>query len=84
MCAKEIKTVDQVNDEHTIEYLKFRQNQGKISYTIRKDMVALNELFNTRIRKKDASLNSLSYKDLTRSRGEKAHYKKYNPENYKD
>lgn len=47
-------------------------------------MAALNKLFNSHICKKDADLNSRSYKDITRSRGEKAHDKKYNPDNYKD
>ncbi len=53
------------------------------SYTISKDMAALNKLFNTHICKKDAGIKSRSYKDITRSRGEKAHDKKYNPDNYK-
>jgi len=81
---KSIKDVSQIKKEHVEEYLKFRQADGKAAATISKDMAALNKLFNLQITKKECGIKNRSYKDITRSRGPKAHDKKYNPNNYKD
>ena len=81
---KEIKNISNIEEKHIIEYLQKRQEQGKSPYTISKDMAALNKLFNCKITKKDAGIKQRSYKKVTRSRTEKAHDKKYNPENYKE
>lgn len=80
----EIKNIHDVKEEHIKKYLQVRQDNGMSPYTISKDMAALNKLFNTHITKKDAEIKSRTYKDITRSRGEKAHDQKYNPDNYKD
>lgn len=81
---KSIKDISQIKKDHVEEYLKFRQNDGKAAATISKDMAALNKLFNLTITKKDCGIKNRSYKDITRSRGPKAHDTKYNPKNYKD
>lgn len=67
-----------------IEYLKFRQDDGKTAYTISKDMAALNKLLNFHVTKKIAGIKQRSYKDITRSREARDYDKKYNPNNYKD
>lgn len=81
---KEIKDVDQIKEEHVIEYLKYRQDDGKSSHTISKDMAALNKLYNFYITKKDAGIKERSYKDIKRSREPKEHDRKYNADNYRD
>lgn len=46
-------------------------------------MAAHNKLFNYHITKKEAGIKKRSYKDINKSRGPKAHDKKYNLKNYK-
>lgn len=81
---KDLKGIAHVKKEHLIEYLQYRQDDGKSAATLSKDMAALNKLFNEHLTKAETGIKERSYKDITRSRGEKAHDKKYNPENYKD
>ena len=81
---KDVKDVSQIKKEHVEDYLKFRQTDGKSAATISKDMAALNKLFNLHITKKECGIKNRSYKDITRSRGPKAHDTKYNPNNYKE
>ncbi len=50
---KEIKDISNVKQEHVIEYLEHRQDNGLSSHTISKDMAALNKLFNLSVTKKD-------------------------------
>lgn len=38
---KDIKYVEQVKEEHVVAYLQYRQDDGKSSHTISKDMAAL-------------------------------------------
>lgn len=78
----EIKNINNVGKEHAINYLLARQAEGKSAYTFSKDMSAINKIFNTSINKKEAGLNSRSYKNVTRSRVERQNDKKYNPRNY--
>ena len=78
----EIKTLAGVKKEHAIKYLQYRQNDGKSAYTLSKDMSAINKIFCTGLTKKEAGLINRSYKNVTRSRGEKPNDKKYNPKNY--
>lgn len=80
----DIKTLDQISQEHAIRYLQGRQAEGKSAYTVSKDMSAINKIFGTELSKKNAGLAERSYKNVTRSRGIKAHDKQYNPANYKD
>ena len=81
---KEIKDISTVKQEHVLESLEHRQDNGLSTLTTIKDMVALNKLFNLSITKKMANIKQRSYKDITRSRGPKAHDTRYNPDNYKD
>jgi hypothetical protein len=81
---KSIKDVSHIKKEHVEEYLKNRQDKGISAATISKDMAALNKLFNLHITKKECGIKNRSYKDITRSRGPKAHDSKYNPKNYKE
>ena len=81
---KSIKDVSHIKKEHVEEYLRNRQEKGISAATISKDMAALNKLFNLTITKKECGIKNRSYKDITRSRGPKAHDSKYNPKNYKE
>lgn len=80
---KDLKDISHIKKEHVVDYLKHRQDDKKSAYTISKDMAALNKLYNLHVAKKEAGINKRSYKDVKRSRGFKAHDKKYNPKNYK-
>lgn len=79
----EIRNLSQIGQDVAISYLQQRQADGKSAYTISKDMSAINKVFGTGITKAKAGLNERSYKNVTRSRTEKAHDKRYNPENYR-
>lgn len=81
---KEVKDIADIKREHVIEYLQKRQNEGKSSYTISKDMADLNKLLFLEVTKKDAGINKRTYKDVTRSRLLRAHDRKYNLLNYKE
>jgi len=80
---KDIKDVNQITKSVAVNYLQKRQTDGKSAYTISKDMAAINKLFNFNINKKEAGINQRTYRNITRSRTEKEHDSKYNPENYK-
>ena len=80
----DVKKADEVTRELQIEYLKYRQNCDLSAWTIKKDLAALNKVFNDKITSSDADLNKRSYKDIKRSRLEVESDKRYNPENYKD
>jgi quinol monooxygenase YgiN len=64
----EIKDVADIKSEHVIEYLQKRQNEGNSSYTISKDMAALNKLLFLEVTKKEAEIKKRRYNDVTRSR----------------
>lgn len=81
---KDVKDISQVKEVHAVEYLQHRQRDGKSSYTISKDMAALNKLYYFEITKKMAGIKKRSYKDITRSRLSREHDRKYNPNNYAD
>ena len=81
---KDIKDINQIKENHVIDYLRYRQDNEKSAYTISKDMAALNKLFNFYITKKDARIQQRTYKDITRSRKPRENDRKYNPNNYKD
>ena len=81
---KDIKDINQIKENHVIDYLRYRQDNEKSAYTISKDMAALNKLFNFYITKKDAGIQQRTYKDITRSRKPRENDRKYNPNNYKD
>ncbi len=77
-----IKVMNQITKEQAIQYLQKRQAEGLSSYSVSKDMPALNKILNFSICKKEANLNNRSYKNVARSRAERQHDKKYNPKNY--
>ncbi len=81
---KDIKDVKTVKEEHVMKNLQHRQADDKSAYTTSKDMAAINKSFNFKIIKKDAGVKCRSYKDITRSRDNREHDKKYNPDNYKE
>lgn len=80
----EIKDIRLIDKDVIIQYLQLRQSEGKSAYTISKDMSALNKVLEFTMTKKEANLKERSYKDVTRSRTEKAHDRRYNPDNYKN
>ena len=80
----DVKKANEVTKEIQIEYLKYRQDCDLSAWTIKKDLAALNKVFNNKITSSDADLNQRNYKDIKRSRKEVESDKRYNPENYKD
>lgn len=80
----DIKYIESISRKHAEEYLLQRQDQELSPYTISRDLSALNKLFNFKVQKTDIGLKPRSYKDVTRSRIDRPHDKKYNPENYKE
>lgn len=81
---KEIKDISKIKKEHVIDYIKIRQEHGQSPYTISKHMAALNKLLNMDVTKKEAGIHKRTYRNIKRSRGEKDHDKKYNPNNYRE
>ena len=79
---RKIKHIDDVPRHIIIDYLQKRQNEGMSPNTLSRDLGAVNKLFNANITKKEAHLAQRSYKEITRSRSEKAYNKHYNPKNY--
>jgi len=79
-----VKHIEDVRSRHTGEYLKYRHEQGVSAYTYSKDMSALNKIFNHDHSKSELGLPNRSVADITRSRVDREHDTKYNPENYKD
>lgn len=79
-----VKHIEDVRSRHTAEYLKYRNEQGYSAPTISKDMSALNKIFNHDHCKSELGLPNRSVKEITRSRVDREHDTKYNPENYKD
>lgn len=68
----DIKNIQGVSKDICVDYLKSRQERCS-AYTVSKDMAALNKLLGHDIRKAEAGLQQRSYKDITRSRQERAH-----------
>jgi site-specific recombinase XerD len=54
---KDIKDINQIKENHVIDYLRYRQDNEKSAYTISKDMAALNKLFNFYKKKKMPEYN---------------------------
>jgi len=63
------KSLADVSDSHILQYLTERQAQGKSSWTISKDLSALNKIFNKNITKKDSGLRSRKNSDIKNNRG---------------
>ena len=78
----ECKDLMNVPREHVIAYLQQRQSEGKSSWTVSKDMSALNKVLNLNVTKQEAGLRERSYKHAERSRVSRAHDHKYNAGNY--
>lgn len=76
------KSLDKVTSEVAYDYLKHRESKGLSAYTVSKDMAALNKSLNLTLSKKEGNLENRSYKNVTRSRGQCEHDKKYNAANY--
>jgi site-specific recombinase XerC len=81
---REIKKINQIERSHVKEYLLQRQRENKSAWTISKDMSALNKVLNYDLNKREIGLNVRSYKHTERSRVDREHDKRYNPENYRD
>src|SRR5699024_10200339 len=79
---RNINHIDDVPRLVIIDYLQKRQHEGMSPNTLSRDLGAVNKLFRTDMTKKEANLASRSYKEITRSRSEKAYNKNYNPKNY--
>lgn len=63
------KNLADVSDNHILQYLKERQDTGKSSWTISKDLSALNKIFTREITKKDTGLKSRKNADIKNNRG---------------
>ena len=78
------KDLNKIDKNIAYEYLKSRQEQGCSAWSVSRDMSALNKVLDLGLNKKEGGLTERSLKNISRSRGEKAHDQKYNPANYKD
>lgn len=78
----DMKHIDDLSRSIIIEYLQERQQTGLSPNTLSRDLGAVNKLFDFHISKQEAGLKQRSYKDITRSRSDKAYNQKYNPKNY--
>ena len=81
---KEIRNIEQIDKNVAYEYLKYKEKQGNTAWSVSKDMSAINKCLNLNLNKAEGGLQRRSYKDITRSRGERQHDQKYNAENYKN
>src|SRR5699024_5863555 len=79
---RDIQDNDDALSHDSIDYLQKTRNEATNQNALRRDLGAVNKLFNTTITKKEAHLARRSYKKITRSRSEKAYNKNYNPKNY--
>lgn len=77
------KDLTSINGAVVKEYLQYRDKELS-AYTVSKDMSALNKVLNLNLSKKECNLKERSYKNVTRSRGVKAHDNDYNAKNYKE
>lgn len=77
--SKDLMSIPRVQ---AIEYLQYRQNEGKSAWTVTKDMSALNKICNYNITKDEAALHTRRTQDIQRSRVEREHDGQYNPQNY--
>lgn len=80
----EIRNINAITRDHAKEYLQQRQGEGKSSWTLSKDMSALNKVFSTNLTKQEIGLRERTYHDVTRSREIREHDSKFNPKNYQD
>lgn len=76
------KNLDNFNKEVAYEYLHSRENTGCSSYTVSKDMAALNKVLDLDLNKKEGCLATRSIDDVTRSRTAADMDTRYNPSNY--
>lgn len=79
----EVRHINQIEKQHSINYLQQRQDQGKSAWTLSKDMSALNKVFNLNVTKQEAGIRERSYRDAERSRVERQHDRSYNAQNYR-
>ena len=63
------KSLTDVSDNHILQYLKERQDTGKSSWTISKDLSALNKIFNRELSKKGTDLKSRKNSNIKNNRG---------------
>lgn len=63
------KRLADVTDNHILQYLKERQAQGKSSWTVSRDLSALNKIFNREISKKGTDLRGRKNSDIKNNRG---------------
>lgn len=61
--------LDNVTDNHIIEYLTERQSAGKSAWTVSKELSALNKIFDRNISKKNTSLNPRRNDNIKNNRG---------------
>lgn len=77
----DIKHIDDVTKEMAEQYLRERDSYCSPS-TVSTDLASINKIYCFDVNKKEAGLQQRSYKNITRSRVEREHDKKYNPKNY--
>lgn len=63
------KSLSDVSDSHILQYLQERQTQGKSSWTISRDLSALNKIFNRELSKKGTGLKGRKNSDIKNNRG---------------
>lgn len=84
LSSKGIKHIESVDKYHLVGFLNWKQSQGLKPASLDRHLAAVNKIFNTHITKKEAGIPSTKYKDITRSRGVKAHDAAADPGRWKN
>lgn len=81
-----VRIIGEITREMAIEYLQMRKDKGQSAWTLQTVKSAINKLFefNINVGSKDINLPQRKRENIKRSRGEKAHDKQVNLNNYKD
>jgi hypothetical protein len=81
-----VKTIDEITKEMALKYLQMRKDKGQSAWTLQTVKSSINKLFefNINVDSKDIDLPKRKRENIKRSRGERAHDKQVNLENYKD
>lgn len=77
----EIKQLKDISKEHAKEY--FDKNKDQSNYSLSTKMAAINKVYDLDLNKKELDIDNRDYTKISRSRSEREHDKKYNPDNYK-
>jgi hypothetical protein len=78
---KDINKLSNITKDHAKGY--FDKHKDQSSHSLSTKMAAINKVYDLDLNKKELGIDSRDYTKISRSREQKAHDKKYNPDNYK-